>query len=255
MAEKPDGNFVALLVGFLSLLIAIVGFLFPAIYHPSNAGAVSWQEKLAIVLALGPIGAILYGSLWSGVAQKILGTNYGEETSMPSGWHAVVLSLCLTLPITCLPPLCEVVTGARIISSRNYLYGAIYANLGSAFGHLIWYGIRAIPFRGLREMIFPVGAPPNGRRYVAMEVVVTLMHFLSTVAVFRTFADNQDSVFGPSAVVLPTLLSGLFFWSGICFYSLVKYPESLLDQGGWAQVRGVLAGFLLCFSLTGGLLM
>jgi hypothetical protein len=243
------------LASLLSFVISIALFLIPAIYKPGDVAGMAWKARLEIILELGLIAGILYGFLWSVVAQKIiLRTNYGEETSMPSGAHAVALSLCLTLPITCLPPLYELITGSVIISSRHYTYAAIIANAGSAIGHLIWYGIKTIHFSGIREMTFPVGSSPNWKRYLTMEMLATCMHFLSTVAVFRAIAQNEDSIFGPSATVMPTITSGLFFISGICFYSLIKYPQSI-EKGGWAQVRGVLAGMLQCIALTGGILM
>jgi hypothetical protein len=215
---------------------------------------INWKDRIVIILELGLISGILYGFLWAVVAQKIiLRTDYGEETSMPSGWHAAVLSLCLTLPVTCLPPLYELVTGKMIISSRHYLYAAILANAVSAAAHVVWYGSKKIGLIGIREITFPVGAAPDWKRYLLMETSVTLMHFLSTVAVFRIFAENQDSIFGPSATVAPTFAASLFFLSGVCFYSMMKYPQSL-EKGGWAQVRGFIAGSLLPIALTGGIL-
>lgn len=257
MEREPNPNLViwASFASLLSLAISIALFLIPAIYKPGDVAGMDWKARLAIILGLGLIAGILYGVLWSVVAQKvILHTDYGEETSMPTGWHAVALSLCLTLPITCLPPFYELITGSIIISSRHYVYATIFANAGSAFGHLIWYGIKSIHFSGIREMVCPFGAAPNWKRYVVMEILATCMHFGSTVAVFRAIAQNEDSIFGSSATVMPTITSGLFFISGVCLYSLVKYPQSL-EKGGWAQVRGVLAGMLLCIGLTGGILM
>jgi hypothetical protein len=214
-----------------------------------------WKERLAVILGFGLIAGVLYGFLWSVVVQKILlQSDYGEETSMPAGLHAVALSLCLTLPITLLPPLYELTTGRLITTSRHYLYGAIATNVASAIAHVIWYGTKTPPFPGIRELAFPFGNPPNWKRYLTMEALATCMHFLSTVAVFRAIAQNEQSIFGSSVTLMPTVTSGLFFFSGICFYSLIKYPQSL-ETGGWGQVRGVLAGLLLCIALTGGILM
>jgi len=238
-----------------ALILTIATILVQGIYQPPNVTGMNWKERLEIILALGLIAGILYGFFWSVIAQKIiLQSDYGEETSMPTGLHAAALSLCLTIPITCLPPLYQSVTGGPIISSRHYFYAAILANAGSIVGHLSWYGIKRINFAGIREMIFPFGVSASPKRYIIMEASATCMHFLSTVAVFRAVAQNQDSIFGSSAVLMPTLTSGLFFFTGICFYSLIKYPQSL-EKGGWAQVRGVLAGMLLCIGLTGGMLM
>lgn len=257
MQKDPDRNLViwgsyASLFGFV---LSIALFLIPAIYKPSDVAGMDWKERLAVILGFGLTAGVLYGFLWSVVVQKVmLRTDYGEETSMPAGLHAAALSLCLTLPITLLPPLYELTTGSLITTSRHYFYGALAANIGSAVAHIIWYGTKTPPFSGVREIVFPFGSPPYWKRYLTMEALATCMHFLSTVAIFRAVAQNEQSIFGPSATLMPTITSGLFFFSGICFYSLIKYPQSL-GTGGWGQVRGVLAGLLLCIGLTGGILM
>ena len=241
---------------FFAIAFSVVFPIVVGMLQKPDPDVVNWNDRLSLILYLGLISGIFYGVLWTVTEKLLLHSNYSENTSLPAGWHAVLLSLCLTLPVSVLPVVYAVSTGKNVTMSRNLILGIVLANAASGFAHVIWYGTgaKAAPFIGVRNILFPIGSPPLWRRYVAMEFSAAVMHFGSTVMVFRLAADNQSSIFGPSSVLVPTVISALFFFSGICFYSIVKFPESLSD-GTWATVRGILAGMLLCIGLTGGMLV
>jgi hypothetical protein len=242
--------------GVASVAGLVVSIAIPALQGIGTSGdpaTLRGLERLAVILVLGLAASIAYGILWI-VVQKFFDWDLSEATKMPTGWQAALLSLCLTVPITFVPAIYQYVSGSLIISARHFWFAALVMNFSSAIGHILWYGTTMPPARGLRKMTFPTGTPPDRGQYVRMELTATLTHFLSTVAVYRLAADNRESLFGASSVVMPTLVSGTFFFCGICAYSLLKYPDSVTD-GTWAQVRGFLAGLLLSIGLTSGILM
>jgi hypothetical protein len=203
--------------------------------------AILW---IAVAVALG------HAILWA-LAERLFGWNFGEGTSLPQGFSAVILSLTMTVPLIVVPPLYEHLFHTSIISPRHWLGGALIV-LFSAFGHLILYGSKTVQFVGLRNLIFPLGVS-EWYRALPMELIYAVMHFSSIVLLYRVVVGSQS---GPLTVraLLPALIACSIWLSADVIFILLKYPASLADTQ-LAVVRGFLNAITLMMTLTGGMLM
>jgi hypothetical protein len=205
---------------------------------------------LQAIIFLGLTAAAIHGVLWV-LVQRYLGWKFSEGAgSLPQGWSAITLSATMTLPLVLLPPLY-----ARFTHSAVVLSGHLPASLCVVFfagvGHLFLYGSKGTP--GARNIILPIGAPPDVYQALKMEFVYALTHFSSIVLVYRLVLNSQPGSL-KVPVVFPVVVSTLVWLSAVCISTFLKYPDSLADKG-WAEVRGVVHGLMLTIALEGGMLM
>jgi hypothetical protein len=237
---------------YLAIICAIGALLAGIDFFQRRANASSGTDRLYALLIIGLIAAGIHGVLWT-YAEKYFGLHSGAggHTTLPRGWEAVVLALTMTLPLMFVPPLYGFVTTSQIVSPGHYT-AAFAVVITAAFGHLLLYGTKALPFQGLRNIIFPLDSPLNPWRALCMEAIYGLVHFSTIVFVYQEF--SRSLVWPPNIfVVRATLWPALFWFLCISAYILVKYPESLIDKS-WIQVRGFLSAALLMVALTGGML-
>jgi serine/threonine protein kinase len=206
--------------------------------------------RMQAILWIAVAVALAHGVLWA-LAERLFGWNFGEGTSLPQGFSAVILSLTMTVPLIVVPPLYEHLFHTSIISPRHWLGGALIV-VFSAFGHLILYGSETLQFVGLRNLIFPLGIS-EWYRALPMEVIYAVMHFSTVVLLYRVVVGSQS---GPLTVhaLLPALIACLTWLSADFILILLKYPGSLADSH-LIVIRGFLNAITLMMTLTGGMLM
>ena len=120
--------------------------------------------RITTSITLGVIAAACYGALWS-AAEQMFKWRYGASGA-PKGWHAVVLSLCSSLPLAFLPPIFEHLTSMKIVSSEH-LRASVAMIIGAAVGHILLLGTERPRFKGLRDRVLPVeGSKDFGERVV-----------------------------------------------------------------------------------------
>ena len=90
-------------------------------------------------------------------------------------------------------------------------------------------GAKSINFRGIRNLVFPLGSPPDWRRALLMESIYAVIHAGSVVLAYRVVVDLQLRHLNAS-VIFPTLISALVWLSGVSIFIFLKYPESLVDK-------------------------
>jgi hypothetical protein len=209
--------------------------------------------RLFTILFLGLVAAVGHGILWS-LAERRFGWSFGAGggTSLPSGRSAVVLSVTMTLPLLVGPFAYQHIAGVEVLPPR-YLVAAAAVVVASAFAHVFLYGAAAIRFAGIRNIVFPIGSPPDPRRAVLMEAIYTAVHFSSVVLVYRVIVESAVGPLGMSLLWV-TAIPAMVFFFGVNIFVLLRWPDSLIDKT-WIQVRGVIAGLLLLITLQGGILM
>src|SRR4051812_13208084 len=148
---------------FFGFALTLIWPIVAGMLESQEIAGMDWKSRLTLIVFLGLLAGIGYGVIWALLIQKwILHTDYGENTSLPKGWHAALLSLSLTLPVTLSPILYEVITGKNLMASRNLLYGFIAANIGSAIAHIVWYGSEKPNLLALGIDYFPLEQPRIG---------------------------------------------------------------------------------------------
>ena len=206
--------------------------------------------RLQMILFVGVIVAVLHGVLWR-LVQWVFHWSYKEGESLPHGGAAVALSLTMTVPLVCVPPLYGRLAHIRIAPS-GYWIAASFVVAAAALGHLLLYGLTARRLRGLRNIIFPLDSPPRRFRAVCMEFVYALIHFSSIVLIYRLVISSRGTALS-AGIFFPAVISAAFWvFSVIAF--LFLYPSAWMEKGE-AQVRGILNGLMLCITLIGGMLM
>jgi len=216
----------------------------------SPISSITSISRLQTIVLLGVAAAALYALLWILVCRSYNWT-YKEGESLPQGWHAIVLSLTLTVPLVVLPPLYARLAHEPLIPQR-YLPASLFVLVASAIGHLVLYGTDTRYFIGVRNIIFPVGSFPSRIRAFSSEIAYALVHFGSIVLVYRVVTESR---LGPldATVFVPVLTSALVWLSSVCIFIFV-YPESVTVKDGM-MLRGVLNGLMLSITLIGGMLM
>lgn len=236
-------GFVATGWGFLrSLFEASPGLLLPA-----------GPTRLYTILFLGLMAAVCHGVLWS-LVERVLSWSFGAGggDSLPQGWAAAILSATMTIPLVMVPALYQRVSHNHVLLPRHFV-AAIVIIVLAAFAHLWLYGAKAISFTGIRNIVFPLGSPPNLGRAILMESIYSVTHFTSIVLPYRIVVGSALNPLDAS-VLSSTALSALVFFFGVNIFILLRYPDSLVDKT-WIQVRGIIAGLLLMVALQGGMLM
>ncbi len=213
----------------------------------------SSQDRLLTILFLGLAAAAAHGILWA-LSERVFHWHFGAGggTSLPQGWSAVLLSATMTVPLVLLPPLYAWLTHGGFVP-RGHLLASCFVVVCAAIAHIILYGAKPIRFIGLKNLIFPLGSPPNRLRALQMESIYAIMHFGSIVLIYRAVVICQA---GPlnTTPIFPTLISAAVWFFGVSVFINLKYPESLADRD-WIQVRGVIHALMLTVALQGGMLM
>jgi len=235
---------------------------------PPDPNMVSGYERILTALVLGGLAAAAYGILWS-AANKWFNWSYGEGAGpeLPQGWHAAVLSLCTTLPLTILPPAFEFIAKKHIVLPLHYR-GSAFMILTAAIAHVLLYGTRTPRIKGLRARVDPPGSPLDFWRAVQMEAIYATVHFVSTVFVYQIVVGSETiTTVSLWIAIEKTIISGLVFFTGACSYIVCRYPSSLVPvlitrsdgstemNDRWVAVRGVVNGAILMVAFTIGILL
>lgn len=243
------GGLFSILTGIASARAWLAAILTPS---QVQGDMLSGMDRFQAVIVIGVIAGALYGVLWK-VAELAFGWKFGEaERSLPKGFAATVLSTSLAAPLVLLPPLYARIAHRQVVSAGHWT-AALAVIVVSALGHIFLYGSDALRFPGVRNVIFPVGAPAKWLPAIEMETVYALTHFCSVVLVYRVVL---ASTLGPSnySVIFPTFVSAVLWLSGVGVFLFLTYPQSLENEG-WVGVRGIIHGFMLAIALEGGMLM
>jgi len=234
-------------------LVSSGQFLLRLLQPPSGLTNLAGLPRLQAVLFVGLAASALHGILWA-LAERTFHWNFGAGggDSLPSGWSAVILSLTMTIPLVCLPPLY-----AWFMHSQLVLPGHVFASFcvvgSAASAHIFLYGAKSINFPGIKNIIFPLNSTVNWRRALLMESVYAAAHFSSVVLVYKVLIESRS---GPltARVVFPVLISAAVWLSGACIFIFLKYPDSLVDKRS-VEVRGIIHALMLILTLEGGMLM
>jgi hypothetical protein len=263
---EPLGKMVTI-VGLAVPGISAIWFAMAQLAEPKSPHLISGVDRIQTALILGVVGMAAYGILWS-AACKIFGWSYGEgsRSELPQGWEAVVLSLCTTIPLTILPAAYEFFTRKRLVLDTHYR-ASLLMIFAAAIAHLLLYGTRSPRIKGLRDRIFPQQSSLDAGRAFRMELIYTVVHFVSTVTVYQLALDPTISLSNFWWITVKTFISGVLFFTGACSYIAIRYPSSLgpvpvtLRDGSvvmddqWAAARGVVNGAILMMALMIGILL
>lgn len=208
--------------------------------------------RLQAILLIGVAVAIAHGLLWA-LVERLFDWRFGAGggSSLPYGWSAAVLSLTMTVPLITLPPLYDYLFQSAIVLPGHWLAGCLIVTF-SALGHILLYGAKPIHFVGLRNILFPLGVT-KWNRALAMELVYALIHFCSIALLYRIVVYSRIEPLTANTI-LPVVISGSMWLSGVAIFIFLKYPASLTESK-WIEVRGVIHAAMLMLSLTGGMLM
>jgi len=247
-------NRVAAICGIIWFAATVAQFLFKLLAPLPGLPNLTGLPKLQTILFIGFVAAAGHAVLWSSAERFMFHTKFGAGggDSLPEGWSAVVLSLTMTIPLVLLPPLYERVSHSQIVLPRH-LYAACFVVVFAAIGHIFLYGAKLIHFRGVRNLIFPVGSGPDRRRALLMETIYAATHFGSTVLIYRIMVDARLGSLG-AMVVYPSLVSASVWLSGVCVSIFLQYPDSLVDKRS-IEVRGIIHALMLVVAVQGGMLM
>jgi hypothetical protein len=235
--------------GIIANFVSIASFAFYLTDRTSSTPRGFSSGGLNVVLHLTLVSAITYGILWS-LAEQIFGWTWGTGggKTPPSGWAAVVLSLCMTLPLALVPFVYQKVTNMNLLSPLHWR--AIFlVSLLCAGAHLAIFGPTSdVP--GLRQRIAPTDPHTSLEAGLTMEAIFTVTIIGLLVLPYRLTVDRSESWvrIGLGRVLLPCIV----YFSGMVVFTVLRYPGSLTEPG-WVQVRGIVAGLLIMFCLCGGM--
>jgi hypothetical protein len=247
-------NRVASICTIIWFAATVAKFLFKLLEPLPGLPNLMGLPKLQTILLIGFVAAAAHAVLWSSAERFIFHSKIGAGggDSLPQGWSAAVLSLTMTIPLVLLPPLYERLSHTQIVLPRH-LYAACFVVVFAAIGHIFLYGAKVVHFPGVRNLIFPVGSGPDRRLALLMESVYAVIHFGSTVLIYRIVVDSRLGSPG-ATVIYPTLISASVWLSGVCVSIFLKYPDSLVDKRS-IEVRGIIHALMLVVSVQGGMLM
>jgi len=208
------------------------------------------KERLDTLLFVGLLVAIAGGISWS-VIERIAGWTIGAGGSN-DGWSAVAASMSMTVPLIVVPIVYQHFANTHLLLPRHLIAGAVII-VSNACGWIFMYGWRAVGLAGVKNIIEPMPPSPNWRKRATMELVFTIVNFCSIVLIYRVIVDSQFGALTIS-IVEKVVVPAVVFFSGMAVFTLVKYPQSIVDPK-WIEIRGVVGGTLLVITLTGGMLM
>jgi hypothetical protein len=249
--REPERRLVVTLLGRLVSLTAFVVTVASLVKDLAQTGIATSPQVLTLptLLTLGVFAAIGYGILWT-TSESIMGWHYGSGPALPSGLAAVVLSLCMTLPLLLVPFLYQQLFAASFLPPRFWFAVPVVIVTG-AIGHLLMYGISSVGFRGLRWFILPEAVGGSIWRAIVTEVAYAVIYFTSIVLVYRLVLLQSLSIF-ETGILTRTVLSGMVFVTGMILFILLRYPESI-DDPAWIKLRGFFAGLLISVCLCAGM--
>jgi hypothetical protein len=233
----------------------LVSLLVAAFSLREASNVISTTALLFGLLATGLGAAVLHGVLWTIVdinCRWYFGSGGGSR--MPTGWEAVLLSVTVTVPLIVVPPISQLLMRLFLdpqsayfnIPARHYLAGIVVIACG-AIGHLLLYGGPTFRFSGLKNLIFPIGAPPSRGVAIEMELIYACVHFSSIALVYQLVVHG---IWLPTFAMLFHLVIFAFVWFFfVVVFILLFYPWSL-DHSRGREFRGLVSGIVLMVSLT-----
>jgi hypothetical protein len=236
----------------LANLASVAGFAFYIADRTSSLPTVSGARALNVVLHLAVLSAIAYGVFWA-IVELLFDWKYGAggNQTVPFGWSAVVLSLCMTLPLAFVPLLYQKLSGVPLLLPSHWR--AIFVViLLAAGGHLLIYGTESKVANGLRQRIIPARKHIPFASALLMEVVYSITYFGFIVLPYRMIVKPTEPF--RELILGRTLLPCLVFFFGMTLFIGLKFPGSLRDPT-WIQVRGIIGGLLMMFCLCGGMFL
>lgn len=235
----------------LANLASIASLGFYIADRTSSIPGRSGFSGLDIILHLALLTAIAFGILWS-IAERLFGWSWGAGggDTPPSGWAAVVMSLCMTLPLAFVPFAYQRVTGVSLLLPLHWK-AMLLVSLLCAGGHLLIFGPTSrVP--GLRQKIAPTSPGTKLRAGLVMEFYFTVTIIGLMVLPYRLVVGPTEPLWrlGLGRIVLPCIV----YFSGMVVFTVLKYPGSLTDPRA-VEIRGIVAGLLLMFCLCGGMFL
>jgi hypothetical protein len=210
----------------------------------------SGSSSLDVILHLALVTAVSFGLSWI-LVDRACGWNYaaGGSGRLPTGWKAVILSLCMTLSLVCVPALYQIVTGAIVLPPSHWK-ASILVIIGGACTYVLLFGTssssEAPNGNGLRHMLIPDESKTPGLRGLAQEALYTTFIVGFIVLPYRVVVNATEPL---SQLILGRIvLPWIVYFSAMSIFIGVTYPDSLRDSG-WLNLRGVVAGLLVMFCL------
>ena len=253
MSEPEKFSVVGIKIGTITAnLASIASFVFYIAGRSRTLPARSGGEELTIILYLAVLAAISYGILWT-VAERVFHWDYGggSKGKFPAGWSAVVLSLCVTLPLAIVPYAFERFTGTLVLPPMHWRAMLIVV-ASAAVCHLAIYGTDVERPNGLREKVVPRQQHAPFLRAVTMEAIYGIFFFGFMVLPYRLFVNPSEPLV--PLLIGRELLPFLAFFFGMTLFIGIRYPDSM-DDPAWIQVRGIIGGLLTMFCLCGGMFL
>jgi hypothetical protein len=162
------------------------------------------------------------------------------------GWHAVVLSLCATLPPIVIAPAFMLIPGFTLPLARH-IQGGVLAMISCAVAHLLIYGTDETRFIGIRKLMIPPQSVPTLRGESAVLLAYSTLLVLSVALPYRYLVSYSCSPWSLSSVGTMIASIGILFLGTYTFMS-AGFPDTVEDKI-WVNFRGMLAGFLLSLSI------
>jgi len=238
-------------VSIIASLASIASFAFTIADRTSGLPARSGFSGLNVVLHLALLTAIAFGGLWT-IAEKLSGWSWGAGggDTPPAGWAAVVMSLCMTLPLTFVPFAYQRITRVNLLLPLHW-EAMLLVSLLCAGVHLLIFGwSRDVP--GLRQRIAPTHPDTKWEAGLEVEGIFTVSIIGLMVLPYRLIVDPTEPLLrlGLGRILFPCLV----YFSGMVVFTFLKYPGSLTDPRT-VEIRGIVAGLLLMFCLCGGMFL
>jgi len=237
MAAPNQITIAAVKVGtVLANLSSIVGFSFCIAERTSNLPTKSGLTGLNVVFHLSVLTAIAFGVLWS-LAERQFGWSFGAGggDALPSGWSAVVLSVCMTLPLAVVPFLYQLLSGVHVLFPSHWRAMLFVILLGVGC-HLLIYGTTSDKPNGLRQWIAPAGEETPFGTGLLIEFVYSSLFVGLWVLSYRLVVNPTEPLL--EILLGRTLLPCLVFFSGMAVFIALKYPGSLNDRRLWCEKNG-----------------
>lgn len=202
-------------------------------------------ERLNMLLHLSILTLIAHGLCWIGLEKWPLRADY-TKGPIPKGFHAVVMSLSLTVPALTVPLLYQSATGKAVVLG-NHLQASVFAATGGAIAYVVLFGIKGQVFPGVREFLLdrlhqqhPLGA----------ETLATFAYALILIVLVATPYRMLVVPRPPAHIFLGRpVLASLVTFCGAAAYLALKYPESVQTEGYFAQLRGFVVGMFTVTSV------
>jgi hypothetical protein len=233
------------LISVIGLLASLLPIIHGVGLYALPLAPLTIAERLELLLEISIIVLIAHGTLWALVERK-LHWDYATG-STPKKWHAVVMSLTLTVPAFVIPALYQRIL-ERTVLSNSHVRASMLGIVGGALAYVALFGLDHNVFPGIRELVL--------RRFVAKgqphlgEVVATFAYsvglILCIAAPYRALAFPNAPFY--SCFTWP-LLASLIVFFGLTAYLLLKSPESFDTATSWGFLRGVIAGMFTVVSI------